>query len=101
MKFPKDCEVYIQLSADKYAGLWVNERQYKGGKKVRTAGRTPTGSTLHTALAVALINGLDAISITQIQQLRTDLGKAPWEKLKLKIVVADSTFADALRALMT
>jgi len=91
-----DFDGQILLWADRRRGIWCNEIAFKNSRNTRTAGQAPTSTSAHGLLVLSLINGLSGVSKRQAAKAVSHRSK----KVKLRIVSNDSTFADALTALV-
>ena len=86
----------VMLSADRRNGVWANQVILNHAKSVRTAGQAPTSTTAHGLQTLALVNALKGVSKRQARHASDRLTN----KTSLLIVTTDSTFVDALRALI-
>jgi hypothetical protein len=82
----------IRLLSNRRRGVWIYESRLKIGPKNKVAGQAPTTASSHSLLVIALTSSLKAISRNLADKMTGQ------RKPKLKIIVADSTFADALQA---
>lgn len=82
----------IRLLSNRRRGVWIYESRLKIGPKNKVAGQAPTTASSHSLLVIALTSSLKAISRNLADKMTGQ------RKPKLRIIVADSTFADALQA---
>jgi DNA-binding NarL/FixJ family response regulator len=82
----------IRLLSNRRRGVWIYESRLKIGPKNKVAGQAPTTASTHSLLVIALTSSLKAISRNLADKMTGQ------RKPKLRIIVADSTFIDALKA---
>lgn len=92
MRDLKGADAEIRILSNRRRGLWCYDSQLKFGPKTRVAGQVPVESSSHSLLVMALTSSLKSIG-------RNTAGKLTVQgKPKIRVLVSDVTFVDALGA---